>query len=181
MEEKVLKEATVVLLVEGRGRYKKVHLGIKLKHIGAGCRNGPGGGIKEGEKPTGAAIRELEEETGAKAGKKFITTLPEYLEKVAIIDFHNKKSDGSTFTCRVHFFITRFWVGEANDTDEMKNLIPFYVSRLPFSEMMPADREFFPIILKKEKKVIGEVWYGPFQKEMLREPTFTIVKSFPED
>ncbi len=57
MEEKTLLNATVCLLVKD----DEVMLGIKTKKIGAGCRNGYGGGIEPDELIKEAAIRELEE------------------------------------------------------------------------------------------------------------------------
>ncbi len=175
-EEKVLLDATVNLLV----RDDEVLLAIKTRKIGAGCWNGYGGGIEKGESPKQSAIRELEDETGKKIGDKFITTSPEYLEKVAIVFFHNVKSDGESFICRVHFFIIRKWEGEAVDTDEMINRTFFKINNLPFDQMMPADREFFPMILNG-KKIIAKAMYGPYQKELLEDVEIQEVSSFPED
>jgi ADP-ribose pyrophosphatase YjhB (NUDIX family) len=84
-EEKVLLNATLCFLV----RNSKVLLGFKTKKIGKDCWNGYGGGIEEGEIPKQSALRELKEKTG-------MVALPESLEKAAIVDFHNTKSDGST-------------------------------------------------------------------------------------
>ncbi|MEI7810212.1 MAG: NUDIX domain-containing protein [bacterium] len=173
--EKTLLNATVCLLVQR----DEVQLGIKMGKIGKGCRNGPGGGIEEGETIKQSAIRELEEETGKKIGNKYITTSVEFLEKVAIIDFHNTKTNGETFICKVHFFIVRQWKGEAVDTKEMTDLKPFKISELPVDQMMPADRKFFKKILSG-KKIVGIVKYGPYQKELLEEPIFIEVDSFEE-
>jgi len=169
MEEKVLLNATVCLLVKN----DQVLLGLKMKKIGAGCRNGYGGGIEEGETSIQAAIRELKEETG-------IVAFPEFFKKVAIIDFNNLKSDGESFVCRVHFFIVSDWIGEAVPTDEMTVPIFFKINNLPFDQMMPADKIFFPLILKG-KKIIGRAKYSPFQKELLEDMIIQEVESFPED
>lgn len=174
-EEKVLFNATVSLLVKGN----KVLLGLKTKKIGAGCRNGYGGGI-ENETIKHAAIRELEEETGKNSGKEYITTSEEHLEKVAIVDFCNTKSDGETFVCRVHFFIIKKWIGEANETDEMVDPLFFDIDNLPLDQMMPADREFFPQILNG-KKIVAKANYGPYQKELIGNVLIKEVDSFLED
>jgi 8-oxo-dGTP pyrophosphatase MutT (NUDIX family) len=138
---------TVCLLVKG----DEVLLGLKLKKIGSGCRNGYGGMVEKGETIISAAIRELEEETGKKIGNIFITTLPEHLEKVAIIDFKNTKKDGTSFTCRVHFFIIKKWSGKAVDTDEMTDSKFFKINNLPFDQMMSKDSRYFPLILNGKK------------------------------
>jgi 8-oxo-dGTP pyrophosphatase MutT (NUDIX family) len=182
-EEKVLLNATVCLLVKNN----QVLLALKTKKIGAGCRNGYGGGIEEGENIKESAVRELEEETGKELGKEFITAFPEDLEKVAIIDFDNMKSDGSSFVCKVHFFIIRDWFGEVEninkENDENTAMIDpifFDINNLPLDQLMPADREFFPLILNG-KKIIGKAKYGPFQKELLEPMTWEEVNSFPEE
>ena len=176
MEEKILLNATVCLPVMDN----KVLLGLKTRKIGAGRRNGYGGGVEDGETIRQSAIRELEEESGKKSGKKFITTSLENLEKVAIVDFHNTHSDGKTFICRVHFFVIRKWTGEANETDEMIDPIFFNIDQLPYDQMMPADREYFPLILNG-KKIIAKAVYGPYQKELLEDIFIQEVDLLPED
>jgi 8-oxo-dGTP diphosphatase / 2-hydroxy-dATP diphosphatase len=150
MKKEIL-NATVCLLVKGH----RVLLGFKSKKIGALCRNGYGGMVEKGETIINAAIRELEEETGKKIGNIFITTSPEFLEKVAIVDFENTKKDGASFTCRVHFFIVKKWSGQAVDTDEMTDSKFFKIDNLPFNQMMPKDSKFFPLILNG-KKILAE-------------------------
>ncbi|HAQ02439.1 TPA: hypothetical protein DEP30_01980 [Candidatus Nomurabacteria bacterium] len=170
-EEKVLFVATVCLPVkEG-----KVLLGMKTRKIGMGCWNGYGGGVEDGETILESAIRELEEESGLKAKI-------ENLEKVAIVDFHNEKSDGSMFVSRVHFFLVKDWKGEPKETEDGAMITPtfFNFTDLPYDKMMPADREFFPYILSG-KKVLVESHYTPFQKELKREVKIQEVEELPED
>ena len=170
-EEKVLFVATVCLPVkEG-----KVLLGMKTRKIGMGCWNGYGGGVEDGETIPQSALRELEEESGLKAKI-------ENLEKVAIVDFHNEKSDGSMFVSRVHFFLVKDWKGEPKETEDGAMITPtfFNFTDLPYDKMMPADREFFPYILSG-KKVLVESHYTPFQKELKREVKIQEVEELPED
>ncbi|MFA6515037.1 MAG: NUDIX domain-containing protein [Candidatus Paceibacterota bacterium] len=169
MEEKVLLNASVSLLVKDN----QVLLSLKTKKIGAGCWNGYGGGIEEGETPVQAAVRELKEESS-------VVALAEDLEKMAIMDFHNKKSDGTTFICRVYYFIIRKWTGEAKEINEMTNPTFFDKDNLPYDKMMPADKEYFLLILNG-KKVVGKAKYGPYQKELLEDVIIKEVDSFPED
>jgi len=155
-EEKTLLKATVCIPI----RDKKVLFGMKTRKIGVGCWNGFGGGVEDGETIAECAIRELEEESGLK-------TRLEDLEKVAIVNFHNEKSDGTIFVSQVHFFLVGKWEGEPIETKDgaMINLTFFDIDNLPYEKMMPADREFFPLILKG-KKIIVESYYTPFQKEL---------------
>lgn len=170
-EEKVLFKATVCLPIKD-GR---VLLGMKTRKIGMGCWNGYGGGIEDGENVLECAVRELEEESGLKTQQKD-------LEKVAIVDFHNEKSDGSMFISRVHFFLLKDWEGEPRETEDGAMITPtfFDYDNLPYDKMMPADREFFPFILSG-KKVLVESHYTPFQKELKREVKIQEVDELPED
>jgi 8-oxo-dGTP diphosphatase len=170
-EEKVLFKATVCLPIKDG----KVLLGMKTRKIGMGCWNGYGGGVEDGETLIECAIRELEEESGLKAKARDF-------EKVAIVNFHNEKSDGSIFISRVHFFLVKDWEGEPTETLDGAMITPtfFDIDNLPYDEMMPADKEFFPLILNG-KKVLVESHYTPFQKELKREVKIEEVKELPED
>lgn len=154
--EKMLENAVLVFLVKG----DKVLLAKKTRNIGVGCYNGYGGGIKSGETPEKAVARELEKESGG------MIIRPEHLEKVAIIDFENKKSDGETFSCCVHVFLARRWIGEPRETEEMADPKWFEIKHLPFKKMMPADKFWVPLVLSG-KKIFGKAKYGPFQRRLL--------------
>jgi len=154
-KEKTLLNATLCLLVKDN----KVLLALKTQKIGKGCLNGYGGGIRKRERPRKAAVRELTEEAKVIAD-------PEHIEKVAIIDFHNTKSDGSFFICRMHVYIVRQWWGEPEETKTMIKPTWFDIDHLPLEEMMPADRIWLQIVLKG-KKIIATAKYGPFQKTLL--------------
>lgn len=169
-EEKVLFKATVCLPIKDG----KVLLAMKTRKIGVGCWNGFGGGVEEGETILGCAIRELEEESGLKAQ-------PEDLEKVAIVDFHNEKSDGSTFVSRVHFFLVKDWQNEPAETEDKAMINPtfFNIDNLPYEKMMPADKEYFPLILNG-KKVFVTAYYSPFQKELKRKVEIIEMEFLPE-
>jgi 8-oxo-dGTP pyrophosphatase MutT (NUDIX family) len=138
----------------------KFFLQKKAAKIGAGCWNGYGGGVESNETIESSAIRELEEESGIK-GKE------ESLEKIAVVDFHNTKSDGKEFVCQVHFFTLTDWEGTAVETKEMLTPTWFDIHNLPLSEMMPGDRLFVPQALQGEKLHV-KVHYGAFQKQLLK-------------
>jgi 8-oxo-dGTP diphosphatase len=168
-EEKILFNATVCLPVRG----DEVLLAMKTRKIGAMCWNGYGGGIEEGENAITGVIRELQEESG-------LIATPDDLEKMAIVDFYNEKSDGSTYICRVHFFLLKNWEGELIETEEMITPTFFKINDLPFDKMMPADREYFPYILNK-KKVYVKSYYSPFQKELKRKVEIKEVEELSEN
>ena len=167
-KEKVLLNATLCFPV----KEDKILLGLKMQKIGQGCWNGYGGGIDDEETPEQSMIRELEEEAKVKA-------FPNALVKVAIIDFRNTKTDGNVFVCRVHVFLLHQWEGDFQSTDEMANPTWFEKKELPLDDMMPADREWLPIVLDG-KKIIGEAEYGPFQKILLKKVELQYVDSFSD-
>lgn len=155
--EKVLTDATVCFLV----RDGEVLLAMKTEKIGKGCWNGYGGGIEAEETPEEAAVRELWEESG-------ITAETRDIEKVAVIDFHNTKSNGETFVCKVHFYLVYGWIGEPKDTKTMITPTWFRTDNLPLERMMPSEKFWLERILRGEKLYI-KVGLGPFQKELLGE------------
>lgn len=165
-EEKVLLNATLCFPIRG----DKILLARKTKKIGQGCWNGYGGGIEDGETPEQSMIRELEEESGVIAS-------PEALEKMAIVDSHNTKSDGGIFVCRVHVYFLHQWAGEFEPTEEMVDPTWFDKQNLPFAEMMPADKEWLPLIISGQK-IIAEVKYSPFQQSLLSKMRIQRVNSF---
>jgi len=167
-EEKVLLNATLCFLVKNG----KVLFGFKTQKIGKDCWNGYGGGINDGEVPKLAALRELKEEAD-------IVALPESLEKMAIVDFHNTKSDGGNFVCRVHVYLVSQWTGEPRETDEMINPTWFNIDHLP-DKMMPADKQWLPVVLGGEK-ITATVKLGPFQKTLLGDVELHQVDSLPDD
>ncbi len=168
-KEKTLPEATLCFLVRG----KRVRLALKTQDVGKDCWNGYGGGIEKGEKPKEAAVREIWEEAWVKVN-------PKHLKKVAIIDFHNTRSDGSTFVCRVYVYIARKWRGKPKETETMVKPTMFGMNNLPFEKMMPADRVWLPIVLKG-RMIIAVARYGPFQKKLLSGVEIHEVISLPDD
>lgn len=169
MEEKTLLKAVIVFPIRAR----KVLLATKTKEgnkIGAGCRNGYGGGIEPGETAIDAAVRELEEESG-------LIARPEHLEKVAEIAFHNQKENGMFSTCRCEVFVIRMWRGSEHATATMLDPRWFSVKKLPLGEMLPADPMWVPLVVNGWR-ITGEVWYGPRQKTLLMKPRIAYVAGF---
>ena len=154
-EEKALSEATLCFL----RRDDKILLARKTKKIGKGCWNGYGGGVESGEPPEQTAVRELLEESK-------VVGRPQDLEKIALVYFHNQKSDGTTFVCKVHVYSLSRWEGGVEATDEMTTPTWFALDHLPFNTMLPADVFWLPLALRG-KKLVATAHYGPFQKTLL--------------
>ena len=167
-EEKVLLQASLVFPVRNvasntRGETVPTHvaLGIKKKKIGAGLYNGVGGGIELGETPAESAVREAFEEWGVSLNK-------DALALRGVVDFHNIKSDGERFTCRVYVFISPPWQGEARESDEMGTPEWFAVDALPVDQMMLADRDWLPTLLASDSPIYAQCAYGPKQQTLER-------------
>lgn len=158
MDEKVLLMATLVYPVTDT----QVLLARKQKHIGRGYWNGYGGGIEPTDASIeAAALRELAEESGG-----FVGT-PEGLQRVAIVDFHNRKHNGEQFTCRVYVYLLTMWTGKPTSTPEMQEPTWFPKNQLPLDELMLADPVWLPPVLNG-KIVYAQAWYGPEQKTLER-------------
>jgi 8-oxo-dGTP diphosphatase/2-hydroxy-dATP diphosphatase len=167
MKEKTLNDATLCFL----RRDEMVLLARKKRGIGVGSLNGYGGGIEEGETAEEAAVRELKEETGGKTNNlRGIIINPKDLRQIAIVDFHNTKTDGTTFVCRVYVYAAEKWLGRAEATEEMDEPTWYNIAALPLGDMMLADRKWLPAVLaatKLDKKIMANASYGPYQKELL--------------
>lgn len=135
-----------------------VALGLKKQKIGAGLLNGVGGGVEPGEDPLACAVREAKEEWS-------VVFDPATLTKQAVVDFHNRKSDGEVFTCRIYVFVGGAWEGEAVESDEMGLPQWFPKNNVPFEQMMLADRDWFPHVIDGSY-IYAEAWYGPKQQTL---------------
>lgn len=156
--EKVLLRATLSLLRQDG----HVILPIKKLKIGAGLRNGYGGGIDEGEDPLTTTVRETSEECG-------ITLAAADVTPAAVVDFHNITMAGEAFTCRVFVSLIDRWGGDPHETNEMGPPERFPLAHPPLSEMMLADRDWLPPVLAG-RTIYAEAWYAPRQAA-LRQPT----------
>ena len=172
-EEKIIKHAIVCYLVkkDALGNITHVCLAKKTRKIGAGCRNGYGGGIEPGETEINAVVRELAEETN---GTK---VLPENLEKMATVYCHNQLENGDMFMCPVHMYIAHTYEQEPQDDPEGAMIDPRWYDTSDQSflgELMPADRDWLPDMLSG-KKMMVHAYYTPFQKELYKPTEITFV------
>ncbi len=127
-------------------QHPRVLLGMKKRGFGAGRWNGFGGKLAEGESIEDAARRELLEESG-------LTALS--LEKMGIIEF---EFQGNPEILEVHIFRSGEVEGEPTESDEMRPEW-YEASSLPFDEMWPDDRHWFPLFLDG-KKFRGKFLFG---------------------
>ncbi len=127
-------------------QHPRVLLGMKKRGFGAGRWNGFDGKVTEGETVEEAARRELMEESGL---------IADDLQKVGIIEF---EFQGNPEILEVHIFRSEHVSGEPTESDEMRP--EWYdVSEIPFDEMWPDDRHWFPLFLDG-KKFKGKFLFG---------------------
>lgn len=122
---------------------QKVLLGMKKRGFGEGRWNGFGGKVQEGETIEQAAKRELEEEAGIASDS---------LERRGIIEFEFK---GDPQILEVHIFYVSAFQGTIAESEEMKPQW-FLADEIPFHEMWPDDKFWFPLFLA------GETFRGTF-------------------
>ena len=134
-----MKRATLCFLIK---KDKEILLAMKKKGFGQGKWNGIGGKLDfiKGDKDIfDTAIREMKEESGVAVKD---------MEKVAILNFYfpyQKEWDQE-----VHVFISRNWKGEPKESEEMRPKW-FKIKEIPFAEMWPDDKFWFPKILAGKK------------------------------
>lgn len=109
----------------------------KLRGLGAGKVNAPGGRLEVGETPMQAAIREVQEE---------VSVTPHALLQLGHLKF--AFVDGYNLEC---------WVfraeGHTGTPTESPEAIPFWshVNALPYERMWADDRYWLPYLMRKER------------------------------
>ncbi|NTV44074.1 MAG: NUDIX domain-containing protein [Candidatus Yonathbacteria bacterium] len=186
-KEKELALATVCFLVSRNTETGNDELLLMWKpkdlykpKIGEEKWNGLGGGVEPGESVLITAQRELFEETGNGVKAK-----AEHVERIAVVDFHNQKGDGSFFICRVHFFFVYEWTGSVGTNGEMVNPTWFPFNRMPWDDMMPADRDWLEPILanygkKRKKRVYAKAFLAKRQTEKVKPTEVIFVSNFKQ-
>ena len=130
--------------------------------------NGYGGKLKnDHENPLDRAVIELFEEVGLRAHK-------EDLRPVALISFYfGENADEPLF--KVLIYLLYAWHGLPKESNEMSNPTYYQIDKLPYEHMMPADREWLPLILAGET-FEGRVVFSENGKEVL---SFTRITKDP--
>lgn len=177
MNEKTIYHATIVYLVKNTKKDgSAINLPVKKRNIGAGFRNGYGGGIEQEETPAVCAVREILEE-----GK--VKTWPEDLRPIALLRCHNRPEAGEKFLCVVYVFKTSFWLGltEPKETDEMGPPTWFPIGELPIAQLMPADKIWLPRLLIDQKPLVVTAHYGSHQQTLEDEVVIEEVDTLPKE
>eukprot|EP00299_Pterocystis_sp_00344_P001617 c11478_g1_i1.p1 GENE.c11478_g1_i1~~c11478_g1_i1.p1 ORF type:complete len:170 (-),score=40.96 c11478_g1_i1:134-643(-) len=122
----------------------QILLGMKKAGFGAGRWNGFGGKVEPDESVLQAAERELTEECHLTA--KSIQHIGTLHFSFVRVDYKGKPAP----PMEVHVFETYDFVGHEGESDEM---IPkwFDEADIPFSEMWPDDKYWFPWMLSNRK------------------------------
>jgi len=172
LKEYVNRECVLCYLFDNK---KEIFLakGNKNKTIGANLWNGYGGGIKKKDRSLQrAVIREVYEKTGGG-----VVVSPFYLKKMGEITFCNHKSDALIMIVKVHLFFSNRWFGRPEESEEMREPTLFKIDRIPFDNMMLADRHFLPILLRGDK-IKAEYCYSSFRQTLIGFPQLKFVNSF---
>lgn len=119
-------------------QHPRILLGMKKRGFGEGRWNGFGGKVNEGESIEEAAKRELEEEAGVIVSE---------IEHMGVLDFLWK---GKPEILEVNIFKANDFEGEPTESEEMRPQW-FHIDEIPFMEMWPDDRYWFPLFLKNRK------------------------------
>lgn len=127
-------------------QHPKVLLGMKKRGFGKGRWNGFGGKVFPEETIEEAAKREIREEASIEAND---------LEKMGVIEFEFK---GNPEILEVHIFRSNDFSGMPIESEEMKPQW-FHVDEVPFEEMWPDDKAWFPLLLSG-KKFRGRFVFG---------------------
>lgn len=113
----------------------RVLLGMKKRGFGVGRWNGFGGKIEQGETIEEGAIREIKEEVGIQDG---------VLKKLGVLEFSFQNDEK---VLEVHIFKLTNFTGEPVETEEMQPEW-FLFEEIPFFQMWPDDKHWFPLFLE---------------------------------
>ncbi|CAH0719680.1 unnamed protein product, partial [Brenthis ino] len=128
----------------------QILLGLKKRGFGINKWNGFGGKVEQNESIIDAAIRELNEEC-------CVTVKNEDLKNIGHLEF---TFEGDTVMMDVRVFSATVYKGTPTETEEMAPKW-FDLDKIPFTDMWPDDRIWFPYMLKN-KLFLGKFHYKGF-------------------
>ena len=109
----------------------------KLKGMGAGLINAPGGRVEPGETPAAGAVREAQEE---------LHVTPVGVREAGVLAF--QFADGYSLRC--HVYTATSYEGVPTETEEA---IPLWIDEreMPYGQMWADDRLWYPLVLQGRK------------------------------
>lgn len=163
MDNKPKKLFTLVFVFDDDKR--RLLLGLKKRGLGLGKYNGFGGKVEVNESIEAAAIRELNEECGLTVQKTSTNGLDCGL-KFAGINFFNFIDNPIAF--EVHVFKINYSNvdGVIAESDEMTPQW-FDYDEIPYDQMWPDDRHWFPALLKKNVTFNGHYVFESIDTEVI--------------
>jgi 8-oxo-dGTP diphosphatase len=135
-----MRDGTLCLLIRGNPP-EHVLLGLKKQGFGAGKWGGFGGKIEAGETIAGAAVRELQEETG-------VTVCEENLQLMGHLTFVFPAKPA--WNQVVYMFVAARWAGDPVESAEMKPAW-FAINDIPYEQMWQDGVHWLPRILSGER------------------------------
>ena len=148
-----MRQDTLVFLLNDQ----EILLAMKKRGFGVGKYNGVGGKVGKDESVLAAAVREANEEIGVVIAENDLT-------KVAELTFHFAGKPEWDILC--HAFITRVWVGEPTESEEMAPEW-FDRSEIPFERMWVDDKYWLPMVLGGDY-VSGTFYFSNDGSQLLR-------------
>lgn len=123
----------------------QILLGLKKRGFGINKWNGFGGKVEPHEGILDAAVRELKEES-------YMNVKKHDLKNIGHLEF---TFEGELLMMEVRVFSTTVFGGSAEESEEM---LPqwFDYDKIPFQDMWPDDKVWFPYLLK------DKFFYGKF-------------------
>lgn len=168
METKPKKLFTLVFVFDDD--HHRLLLGLKKRGLGAGKYNGFGGKVESNESIEMAAIRELNEECGLTIKTTTLNGVaddgPDSGLKFAGINFFNFIDNPVVF--EVHIFKINYSnvEGVVVESDEMKPKW-FDYDEIPYDQMWPDDRHWFPALYKKDVTFTGRYVFESIETETI--------------
>lgn len=164
MENKPKKLFSLVFVFDDEKQ--RLLLGMKKRGFGCGKYNGFGGKVEANELIEKAAIRELYEECGLSVKTKQLETSDDNGLKFAGLNFFNFVDNPIVF--EVHIFKVNYSNvdGVVAESDEMKPQW-FGYDEIPFDQMWPDDRHWFPSLFKKDVTFTGHYEFESIETDIL--------------
>jgi 8-oxo-dGTP diphosphatase/2-hydroxy-dATP diphosphatase len=139
-----MKKILTLCIIHQRPR---ILLGMKKRGFGEGRWNGFGGKVGADESIEDAARREVREEASIEVSS---------VEKLGILEFSFARELETIL--EVHIFKAKEFTGEPMEGEEMKPQW-FDENNIPFNDMWPDDKFWFPLFLT-DKKFHGSFLFG---------------------